>query len=159
MSVARPEKRAYSREVSDRTRRLYLSGEEIALGGGAKRLISVVQRAGVEMFWSQIRTGGLQVIGHEINASNGVLALVNANWATSTYHSAEISFALGEKSYNGQPALKTPCPVMAFIEEPESRFVRDHWMQSRIEAGQVIVLPSEPEHAAASIRTVLTAVA
>jgi hypothetical protein len=48
---------------------------------------------------------------------------------------------------------------MAFIEEPESRFVRDHWMQSRIEAGQVTVLPSDPEHAAARIRTALTAVA
>src|SRR5438874_1955729 len=145
MFVARPEQRAYSRDVSDRKRRLYLSGEEGALGGGAKRLISVLQRAGIEMFWSQIRTGGLRVMGQEVNACNGVLALVNANWATSTYHSAEISFALGERSYNGQPALKTPCPIMAFIEEPESRFVRDHWMQSRVEAGQVIVLPSDPE--------------
>jgi hypothetical protein len=106
MFVARPEKRAYSRDVSDRKRRLYLSAEEVALGGGAKRLISVLQRVGIEMFWSQIRTGGPRVIGHEINASNGVLALVNANWATSTYHSAEISFALGETSYYGEPTLK-----------------------------------------------------
>jgi hypothetical protein len=86
-------------------------------------------------------------------------ALVNAGWASSTYHSMEISFALGEGSYEGQPVLKRPCPIMAYVEEPESRHVRDHWMQSRIEAGQVTLLPSDPEQAAATIGTALTEVA
>jgi hypothetical protein len=88
-----------------------------------------------------------------------VLAIVNAGWASSTDHSMEISFALGEGSYEAQPVLKKPCPIMAYVEELESRHVRDDWLQSRIEVGQVIVLPSDPEQAAARISIALTAVA
>ena len=158
--IARTAPRTYSRNVPARNIRLYLSGEETVLGHEAKRLIAALDHAGFEMSWSQIRTGGgLPAIGRGINASDGVLALVNGAWASSTYFSAEITFALGERSYEGQPALRKPCPVMAYVEEGESRFLRKHWMQIRIEAGQVTVLPSEPELAVAKISATLAPVA
>lgn len=145
--------------MSHREARVYLSGVETDLGEAAKRLVCGLDRAGFETFWSPIRAGGPRAIGREINASNGVLALVNGTWATSTYHSMEITFALGELGYEGQPPLRTPCPVMAYVEERESRFVRDHWIQTRIEAGEVVVLPSDPEQAVARANAMLTSAA
>src|SRR5437870_1320046 len=142
--------------VSERVaRRLFVSGHRDYMGPEAESLCHGLEGASLALTWSQIGAAPLEAIGELIPGCDGMLALVNPVWASSTYHSAEISFALGEASFNddGRPLRNAPLPVFAYIEDVNRRV--QHWIQGRIQNGSVLPLPHDPKVAAIEISTLL----
>jgi hypothetical protein len=133
--------------------RLYLSASG-ETGEAARRLLQGLERAGHTFSWSQIGNEPYASIGPAIVASDAVVALVNHVWVGSTYHAMEISYALGDQSYEGQPPLGSPRPVFTYLED-ESWLVERHWIQRELLAGRVIRLPPDPDDAGAVITAVL----
>ncbi|MDX6503313.1 MAG: hypothetical protein QOE29_438, partial [Gaiellaceae bacterium] len=82
------------------------------LGGGASRLVDSLEEAGVRLTWSPISKLHHSEVALLLLECDGVLALEEQ---LSTYHSMEISFGLGDASWDGdgRPLEDRPLPVFA----------------------------------------------
>jgi hypothetical protein len=134
------------------TFRLYLSASEVA-DEQARRFFEGLKSADYTLIWSRIGQAEHTTIGPTIAACDAVVAVANGVWNTSTYHSMEISYALGDASYENQPPLDSPRPVLVYVDDQE--WSERHWIQREIEIGRVERLPADADEAIARIDAVL----
>jgi hypothetical protein len=100
---------SYSRGMAGNARpRLFVSPPHANSGPTALRVLQRLEPLSYAFSWSPIGRAEPSAIGPAICASDAVLVFVNIALAASTYHSIELSFALGEASYEGQPPLPSP---------------------------------------------------
>jgi hypothetical protein len=146
--------RSYIREVvASQTLRLYVAPPELALGDSAKRVVGLLERSNYALTWSQIGRDGYWAVGPAICASDGLVVFVNRAWSGSTYHAMEVSFALGEQSYRGQPELDRPRLVFAYVEDEAYEDSVQRWLRDE----RVLRLPGDPGTAVATVDAVLRA--
>jgi len=80
---------------------------------------------------------------------------VTGGWGTSTYHAVEVTIGLGETwEGNGPRPSASPLPIFAYVENHP---LGEGWFHDRIRSGQIVVLPSDPEEAAAVVQARLDA--
>jgi hypothetical protein len=123
------------------------SGGAADLGVGARRLIESLEEAGVRLIWSPISELHHTEVAPLLLECDGVIAFEEQLWP-STYHAMEVTFALGETSWDGdgRPLRDTPLPVFAFEEDPQQLHRSWLWRNSRI-----VQLPRYPHQAASKV--------
>jgi hypothetical protein len=123
-------------------RSVFVTATQGELEGDAARLIHLVEDAGISVAWSLIGESPIEEAAPVISGCSGLLAFETG----STYHSMEVSFALGDASWrgDGRPLQGRPLPVFAYSDGSEE--VRDWiWRDPRI-----VRLPRDPPAAVAT---------
>lgn len=98
---------------------LYVASRADDLHDPQGALVAVLRDNGVKIVWSPIGQRSYTDTAPLLMSAQGVLCFENA----STYHSMEVSFALGDASWEGEgrPLRDRPLPVFAYSEGGEDR--------------------------------------
>ena len=122
---------------------MFVAATQGELGDDAARLIHLLEDAGISVTWSSIGESPIEEEVSVISGCSGLLAFETG----STFHSMEVSFALGDASWrgDGRPLQRRPLPIFAYSDGSEE--VRDWiWRDPRI-----VRLPRDPAAAAATL--------
>ena len=130
-------------------RGVFVAATHGELGDEAARVIHLLVDAGSCVVWSFIGESPIEEAAPVVSGCLGLLVFETG----STYHSMEVSFALGDASWcgDGRPLQDRPLPVFAYSDGSEE--LRDWiWRDSRI-----VRLPRDPPAAAATFLCELAA--